>query len=522
MRLSLVFSILFTAVFVSCATASNKIAVIEKPENIKKYGENAPRIWSELTQAEMETVIKSKTSTDNETQLALALLMTGNTREKAEIDAALNVYRNFISICDKELSSITDAKEKGRKLHELFFRQFIGTFIKNGSGIAGLLLKKEFDTNTASLLFAIAAEKYGFSSKISMTETDGTKITSSKTGLTVNILSGKSYLELKHKDLFSAVIALPFIEKGYDPYINMDFFENLSKSGLAGFEDPAVEFKEYYRKKQFSFQEALLLQYKAHNGGSYDTETAPFNRRVEMAAVLTDSCDVLMDRVWAWRNIHAFILERKKIGELLSFVDTISPELDRTGKLCGDAPLFNENAWDLFLFSAFEYANAVNGAGMKTAVKNAYSFLSTTSKDYDKKRMLLAGSIHYYMNQVIKNNVIEEQLEHAVSVIDAIPENRTRMEIGSSFYYQAGEHYFKKKDHWKSGQFYAECAFIDGNPYKKICISKGSDELYQYAINSIEKNVCATASDAVEKCFEKIQDKPSCSKIKDTYDKACK
>ncbi|HRZ79855.1 MAG TPA: hypothetical protein P5044_07605 [bacterium] len=522
MRLSLFISILFTAVFVSCATASNKIAVIEKPENIKKYGENAPRIWSELTQAEMETVIKAKTATDNETLLVLALLMTGSTRERPEIDAALSVYRNFTAICDKELNSIADAKEKGRKLHELFFRQFIGTFKKNGTGVAGLLLKKEFDTNTASLLFAVAAEKYGFSPKISVTEEDSTKITSSKTGLTVNVFSGKSYLELKHKDLFSSVIVLPFIEKGYDPYINMDFFENLQKSGLAGFEDAAVEFKEYYRKKPFSLQEALLLQYKADNGDSFETEISPFNRRVEMAAVLTDSCDVLMDRVWAWRNIHAFILERKKSGELLSFVDTISPELDRTGRLCGDDSRFAQSAWDLFLFSAFEYGNAVNGAGMKTAVRNAYSFLSTTSKDYDKKRMLLAGSIHYYMNQVIKNDVIEEQLEHAVSVIDAIPENRTRMEVGSSFYYQAGEHYFKKKDHWRAGQFYAECAFIDGNPYKKICISKGADELYQYAVDSIEKNICATASDAVEKCFEKIQDKPSCSKIKDTYDNACK
>ena len=522
---------LLSAVFIlitiltSCSTASNKIAVIEKPENIKKYGENAPRIWTELTQIEMETVIKAKSSTDNETLLVLALLMTGNTRERSEIDAALSIYRNFTAVCDKELTSITDAKEKGKKLHELFFRQFIGSFRKQGSvssGVAGLLLKREYDTNTASLLFAVAAEKYGFSPIISVTEGDITKITGSRTGLSIDVFSGKSYLELKHKDLFSAIIVLPFLEKGYDPYINIDFFDNLHKSDPAVFGDPAIEFKQYYRKKTFTLQEALLFQYKAGNGESFETEKSPFNRRVEMAAILTDSCDVLMDRVWAWRNIHAFILERKKSGELLSFVDTISPELDRTGRLCGDDSRFEQSAWDLFLFSAFEYGNAVNGAGMKITVKNAYGFLSTSSKDYDKKRMLLAGSIHLYMDQVIKTGVIEKELEHVVGIIDAIPENRTRMEVSSSFYYKAGEYYFNKKDHWRAGQFYADCAFIDGNPYKKICIQKGVEELYKYAEKSLENKICAKASDARDKCLEKIHDKEACAKITQLVDNTCK
>jgi len=510
---------------VSCAAVQNTVKIV-KTGNAEKYGESAPKIWTPLTQVEMETLVKAKNALDNETQLVLALFFTGTTREKSEVDSSLAVYRNFIAICDKELGVISDTKEKGRKLHELFFKQFIGSFRKQdsvSSGIAGLLLKREYDTNTASLLFALVAEKYGFSADISVTEDDVSEIRSAKTGLSIEIYSGKSYLTLKHKEMFSAIQVLPFLKNGYDPYINMEFFENLHKSNPAEFAEPEVEFKKYYKRKILSFKEDIFLQYKIDKGNeSFDAELSPFQRRVEMAATLSDSCEVLIDRIRAWRNIHTFILQRKKTGELLSFIDTINTELDRTGKICKDEPGFTETSWDLFLFSAFEYANAVQGAGMEITIRNAYNFLSTTSENYDKKKILLAGAINLYMNQVIKTGLIEKELEYVTGIIDAIPDNRTRMEVSSSFHYKAGEYYFNTKDHWRSGQFYADCAFIENNPYKKICIQKGVEELYKYAEKSLENKICATASDARDKCLEKIHDKEACAKITQLVNNTCK
>lgn len=527
MRFYLFITFVMAAILISCSTASNKITGTTpvKAANIERYGEDTLKIWTPLMPIEMGALMKAKDDLDHVTQVVLSLFLTGEVKDQQEINVALNAYSGFIELCDKELCAITDIKKKGKKLHELFFKQFIGSFRTGSvsSGTSGLLTNREFDTNTATLLFAIIAGKYGFSAKISVVEGAVTEIKSQRTGLSINVFSGKSYLELTHKNIYSSVQVFPYLENGYDPYINLGFFENLCKLNPEVFNEPEVEFKKYYKRKPLSFEEALLLQYKIDKTAEViDLEFAPINKRIEMAAVLTDSCEVLIDRVWAWRNIYSFLLEKKVFGEKIAFLDIINTELERAGELCENEPEFAESVWDLFLFSAFEYANAVDGAKLKGSIRNGYKFLSTASKDYGNKKLGLANSVNYYINKVIENGVIENELANVKGVIGVILESKTRIDAASSFYYQAGEYYLKKKDLWRAGQFYADCAFIEENQYKSSCIQKGGTALYDYAVESMKKGVCATVADARNKCMEKIPDKYMCERIKVLYDRNCR
>lgn len=530
MKFSFFVTVAFSLIIAACATTSNtaesdSVPAMTRSVNAQKYGDEAPKVWTPLTPIEMGVLIKAKTEFDDETKMVLTLFLTSDVREGEEIGAAVNAYREFIALCDKELSTIKDAKEKGKKLHALFFKQFIGSFRKKGSGnsgIAELILKKEFDTGTASMLFAIIAQKYGFSPQISFTKSGDREIRNSNTGLSINISSGKAYLALKHPDMYSLVQVFPFLENGYDPYVNLGFFENLKKLFPDEFEDPGTEFKKYYKRESVFFEEKLLLQYKIDRiNESTDTEDAPIHRRIEMAALLTDSCEILLDRVLAWRNIYTFILGKKIPGEMLVFIDTIQNELGRTADLCGNETGFDELAWELFLFSSFEYANSLDGKKLKDALIKGYQFLSTSAKNYENKKAFLANALNYYLNKVIQTGVIEKELENVKSAIGAIPVTETRTEAASSFYYKAGEYFLAQKDLWRAGSFYAECAFVYGGEHQKTCIQKGVDTLYKYALNCVNRGVCATASDARNKCLEKMPDKNECKKITDLYDQKC-
>ncbi|HSW60407.1 MAG TPA: hypothetical protein VLJ60_06375, partial [bacterium] len=402
MKFSFFTTVILSVIITACATASNTpepaVKKMTKSVNSEKYGEESPKIWTPLTTIEMGALIKAKTDPDHESQMVLSLFFTGDIREGEEIGASIGAYRTFLELCDIELAKIKDGKEKGKKLHELFFKQFIGSPRKKdvpSSGVHGLLTKKEYDANTAALLFSIIAQKYGFTSEISFTKGVSEEIADSRTGLSIKIFSGKAYLTLKHKEMFSPVQVIPFLENGYDPYINLTFFENLHKSNPSEFEEAQVEFKKYYKRTPLSFEEALLFQYKIDKlNESINMEHPPIHRRIEMSAILTDSCAVHLDRIWAWRNIYPFILEKKLPGEMFAFVDTINSELLRTADLCGSESEFEELAWDLFLFSAFEYAESLNGDKLKNALVNGYQFLSTSSKNYEKKRVFLANSLN--------------------------------------------------------------------------------------------------------------------------------
>jgi len=531
MKFSFFVTVVFSLIIIACATASNPVessppvTAMTKSLNAQKYGDEVPKVWTPLTPIEMGALIKAKTEFDDEAKMIISLLLTSDIREGEEIAAAVNAYREFIALCDKELSTIKDAKEKGKKLHALFFKQFIGTMRKKeseNSGIAGILLKKEYDTNTAAMLFAIIAQKYGFAPDISFTKGRENELLNRNTGLSVKISSGKAYIALKHRDMFSPVQVFSFLENGYDPYVNLGFFENLKNLFPDEFDDPGTEFKKYYRRESVFFEEKLLLQYKIDRiNENADTEDAPIHRRIEMAAFLTDSCEILLDRVWAWRNIYTFILGKKIPGEMLVFIDTINPELNRTAELCGSETGFDELAWELFLFSSFEYANSLDGKKLKDALIKGYQFLSTSAKNYENKKGFLANALNYYLNKVIQTGVIEKELVNVKSAIGAIPVTEIRTEAASSFYYQAGEYYLKSKNNWRAAEFYAECAFVYGGQYQNTCIQKSVDLLYKYAVDSLNRGVCATASDARNKCLEKIPDKNECKKIIDLYNQKC-
>ncbi|HQI05815.1 MAG TPA: hypothetical protein PL195_11210, partial [bacterium] len=177
MKLNFFVTVILSLIIAGCATSSSSteadVVKMTRSVNTEKYGENAPKVWTPLTQIEMGALIKAKMDPDNESQMVLSLFFTGDIREGEEIGASIGAYRTFIELCDTELAKIKDAKEKGKKLHELFFKQFIGSPRKKdapSSGIFGLLTKKEYDANTAALLFAIIAQKYGFTSEISFTK----------------------------------------------------------------------------------------------------------------------------------------------------------------------------------------------------------------------------------------------------------------------------------------------------------------------------------------------------------------
>ena len=114
----------------------------------------------------------------------------------------------------------------------------------------------------------------------------------------------------------------------------------------------------------------------------FDLEWAPGYRRNEIAAHLTDSCEVLIDRAWVWRDIYAIYFALWKKGEILSFFELIQPELDRTVDLCSSNERFRKIAGKLHLYAAREYA--VNGRGdqLKKEIKKAFTYLDPASKNY--------------------------------------------------------------------------------------------------------------------------------------------
>jgi hypothetical protein len=522
--LRLAFVVLFVIVVVACSSASNMIVPIT-PVNVERYGEDAPAIWTPLNKIEMDSIIKAQNNFDHEAKLLLSIFLTSNFRDSEPVNACLNVYRKFIAKCDKELSEISDPKEKAEKLHQLFFKEFIKTpREKNGvgSGMAGILLIKEYDVNTANLLFGIIAAKYGYSIEMSFAETEANELKSS-TGLIMNGFSGKSYLTLKHEKLYSGITLIPYLEKGFDVYINLGFFDELHKSHGTLFDSASVELQRFYKKKDFDLRNMLFLSYKINKvNEEIDSEHASIHRRVEMAALFSDSCDILIDRLWVWRNIYPILMKKDIPGELTAFVKTINSELQRTEKICGDELEFAGFAWDLFLFSSFEFANVVDGENMKKNVINAYKYLSPAAVDYEKKKHFLTRSIYHYIDEVVKNNLINREFQNAKEIIDAILENDIRNEVFSYFYSKLGEYYLNRKDYWRAGQYYTECAFHEHRKYQHQCTQKGLNALHTYAESCIKNGVCATAADARDLCLEKMPNKDVCRLIENLYNKNCK
>ncbi|HRZ80109.1 MAG TPA: hypothetical protein P5044_08885, partial [bacterium] len=479
-----------------------------------------------LTQAEVDILKEAGSGLSEETKFKLALFFTGNTREQAEVDSAMTVYRNFAQKCDQELSKISDIKEKGRKLHGLFFSEFIKKQRMEGyqsSGISGLLIKKEYDGNTANLLFSILSERYGFIPEMLLTEGDVAQITSKKTNLSMKILTGRVYLTLRHPDMPEPVSIFTTWENGYDLKIDRDFFENLQKNNPDTAKSADIEFKRYNNGIKASLNETLMLQYKIDKAYEVlDLEFAPGYRRTEMAAQLTDSCEVLIDRAWVWRDIYGFLFPVWKKGEIKPFIDFIQPGLENTRQKCENDSKFKQVAGNLYLFSASEYAKAVDGIRMKKTIKNAYKYIDTASKDYQNDKNWLVGSVHEYLNNVIKKDVIDKEVDNINEIIGSIPEHGTKVEVAASFYYHAGQYYFSKSDFWKAAQFYSNCTGVGENEYKKTCGPNGAVSFYNYAVSSLNENNCTKAENGKDKCFEKFPGDDYCNKTKELVESNCK
>ncbi len=515
-------------IVVACSTASSKAVIVTPvvPPNVERYGEDVPKVWSPLNEIEMQSLIRAKNNLDDEAKLLLSIFLTSNFRDPEPINACLNVYRKFIARSDKELQGISDPAEKGKKLHELFFKQFIGKPRKRGtgsSGIPGILLIKEYDVNTANFLFAIIAQRYGFSSQLSFVEGDVTEITSKRTNLSMRVFTGKSYLSINHDDLFSPIIVIPYFNEGFDVHINMNFFAEIEQSNPELFESSGIELRKYYERENISFDEALFLQYKIDKvGEDIDSIKAPVHRRVEMAALFTDSCEVLIDRLWVWRNMYPMLMKKNIPGKMLAFVDTIREELQRTVSLCERERGFVEAAWDLYLFSSFEFAGIASGEKMKSNIKQAYSHLSPVAEDYERKKQFLTRAIYHYINVVVQNGLIMREHENVKKIADVIPESDKRAEVRASFYFQAGEFFLQRNDLWRAGQFYTDCLFQQHKKYLHRCTQKALSALYSYADASIKSGRCPLAADAMDRCLDKMPDKGRCNSIVNLYNENCK
>lgn len=516
----LIFAILSVFMFfVSCATPPKAV-------NAEKYGHDSPPVWMPLTQIEFDTLKKAGEGLDEETKFKLALFFTGDTREKEEVDVCINNYKDFLSRCDKELSAITDVFEKGKKLHELFFREYIHKYREDGyqsSGIAGLILKKEYDSNTASMLFSIISERYGFNPQFTLTEGDQSTITSKRTSLSMKVINGQIYLTLKHPELSNPVNVFVTWKNGYDLKLDMNFFNQLQKDNPKTAKSAQIEHKRYTEGKQVSFNEALLLQYKIDKAYEIvDLDFAPGIRRTEMAALLTDSCEILIDRAWVWRDIYAILYSVWKKGEILPFIELIQTELERTRITCDKEAEFKKVAGSFYLFSATEYARSVNGLKMKESIQNGYKYIDTASENYDSDKSWLMNSVHEYLNNVIKTGVIDSQVDYINEIIESIPEYNTKIAVAASFYYHAGTYYFNKNDFWRSGQFYNSCNKLGENEYKKICENNGAISYLNYAVSSLNNSKCSKAKNGKDECFKKFPDSESCKKVQKLVEDNCK
>jgi hypothetical protein len=505
--------------FISCATPPKAV-------NSEKYGQDAPPVWMPLTQIEFDTLKMAISGLDEETKFKLALFFTGNTREKGEVEALFDDYKKFVTHCDKELSSITDLHEKGKKLHELFFKEYIHTQRAEGyqsSGIAGLILKKEYDINSAAMLFSIISERYGFAPQLILTKGDQSVIVSKRTNLSMKVISGQIYLTLHHPELSNPVNVFVTWHNGYDLQLDMDFFKQLQKNNPETVKNAQIEHKRYTEGRKVSLNEALLLQYKIDKAYEVvDLDFAPGIRRSEMAALLTDSCEVLIDRIWAWRDIYSILFSVWKNGEILPFIELIQPELERTRINCDKDAEFKKVAGSFYLFSAAEYARSVNGLKMKESIQNGYKYIDTTSENYNADKSWLINSVHQYLGNVIKTGTIDSQVGYINEIIELIPEHNTKIEVAASFYYHAGTYYFNKSDFWKSAQFYNSCNKLGENEYKKICEDNGAVSYLNYAVSALNNGKCSKAKNGKNECFNKFPDSESCKKTQKLVEDNCK
>ena len=244
-----------------------------------------------------------------------------------------------------------------------------------------------FDINSAAILFAITAEHFGFSSKILVTKGEKNTITSDKTNLSLEVLSGDIYLQLEENGLSATIIIKPTWKNGFNIQPDAPFFVQFIKNNPTRKTTPEIELERYNKRKTFSLFDALMLEYKIDKAYEIvDLEFAKNIRRNEMAAQLTDSCEILIDRAWGWRNIYASYAIDWNAGEILPFIELIQEELNRTTKLCDKEKRFIKIAGLLHLYAAREYALNGKGLALKNEIKQAVTYLDTQAKEYKFNR----------------------------------------------------------------------------------------------------------------------------------------
>lgn len=508
---------IFCLLFSSCATPPKAV-------NKEKYGVDAPEIWMPLNEYEYETFSKAKKELDETTKFKLALFFTGNSRSREEFTASWNNYQNFIKKCENSIASAKDIKEKGKIIHKLFFE----TFMKNprpegyqSKGIGGLILSNEYDSNTSSLLFGLTAEKFGFSVEYALAEGDKDRITSKRTGLSMDVFTGTIYTTVSHADLESPVNVYVNWSNGFDVVTDKEFFIKLKKDN-PHINDADLEYKRFKEAKKYSLNEMLLRQYKIDKAYEIvDLDFAPGLRRTEMAAQLTDSCDVLIDRVWAWREMYHLLHNMWQEGENLPFIDLISKELERTRSLCDKEPNFKKIAGSLYLYSAQEYSHIADGKNLKTAIANAYKYIDTEAENYKILKSWLINSVHTYLDKIIERGLIEQEVDNVNIIIHSIPDVKTQKAVLASFYFHAGQSFFGKEDFWKAAQFYKKCSEFDEGNYKKTCLGNGAVSYLNYAVTSINNSKCSKAKKGLKKCNENFSGSEYCKDIESLVKKNC-
>jgi len=337
----------------------------------------------------------------------------------------------------------------------------------------------------------------------------------------MSVFNGTIYTTLSHPDLENSINIYVNWERGFDITIDKDFFVKLVKDN-AHIKDADLEYKRYKEAKKYDLNEMLIRQYKIDKAYEVvDLEFAPGFRRTEMAAQLTDSCEVLIDRAWVWREIYSLLHSVWEEGEMLPFIELIEVELERTRKLCETDKMFKKVAGSLYLFSATEYAKSGNGEKLKAAIAKAYSFIDIQDKNYKNSRSWLVNSVHNYMDFVIEKGLIEKEVDNVNVIINSIPDNKTKKEVLAVFYYHAGQSFFKKEDYWKAGYFNSKCAQIKESKYLKTCVGNGAVSYLNYSIYALNDGKCSKAKKGLKSCNEKFPNSEICKKIADLVEDNC-
>ena len=512
-------------IFMTCLLVFSSCATPPKAVNKEAYGTQAPEIWMPLNQFEYDTFNKAKKGLDEETKFKLALFFTGDSRSQEEFTATWNNYQNFIKKCDQGTSSVQDIKEKGKIIHKLFVEIFIKNHRERGyqsKGIGGLILSQEYDMNTSALLFGLVAEKYGFSVKYFITKGDKDVITSKRTKLSMEMITGSIYTQISHPDLENPVNVYVNWETGYNITLDKDFFIKLKKDNPDIIKDADLEYKRYQEAKVYSLNEMLIRQYKIDKAYEVvDLDFAPGFRRTEMAAQLTNSCEILIDRAWGWQEMYYLLHKMWKEGENLPFVDLIQNELERTRTLCEKDESFKRVAGSLYLYSAQEYAQNGNGEKLKTAIANAYKYIDTKADDYENHKSWLIHSVHNYLDKIIEKGLIDQEVDNVNIIIHSIPDVKTQKAVLASFYYHAGQSFFKKEDYWKAGYFYKKCSEFDEGNYKKTCVGNGAISYLNYAVGGLNNGKCSKAKKGLKSCNEKFPESEYCKEIQKLVESNC-